>query len=50
MSVKDVFLTPQSLAVVMELVPGGDLFSYVAASKIGLPEEKVRKRVITTLF
>lgn len=40
-AVKDVLLLKNDLAVVMELVPGGDLFTLVRNSGHGLPEKKV---------
>ncbi|KAL3130826.1 hypothetical protein ABBQ38_000161 [Trebouxia sp. C0009 RCD-2024] len=44
---KEVFLTPKSLAIVMEYAPGGDLFEYVLKHKAsvacqGLPEDTAR--------
>lgn len=43
----EVFLTPKSLAIVMEYAPGGDLFEYVLKNKgsigcQGLPEDTAR--------
>ena len=34
---KEVFLTPKSLAIVMEYAPGGDLFEYVLTNKSSIP-------------
>ena len=34
---KEVFLTPEHLAIAMEFVPGGDMFQHVKRNK-GLPE------------
>ena len=44
---REVFLTPKSLAIVMEYAPGGDLFEYVLKNKgsvacQGLPEDTAR--------
>jgi len=38
---KEVFLTPQHLAIVMEYAAGGDLFNYVATRR-GLSEDRAR--------
>lgn len=41
LSLFQVFMTPQYLAIVMEYAPGGDLFAYVAQRR-GLSEERAR--------
>jgi len=38
---KEVFLTPEHLAIAMEYVPGGDMFQHVKRNK-GLPEPEAR--------
>ena len=40
-TLKEIFLTPKHLAIVLELVPGGDLYSFVR-SRRGCSEKQVR--------
>lgn len=39
---KEVFLTPEHLAIAMEYVPGGDMFQHVKRNR-GLPEPEVNQ-------
>lgn len=40
-TVLDIIFIPMRVAIVMELVPDGDLFAYVRRSRVGLPEDTV---------